>query len=152
MDKESRMQRHLPLLRSCVGWTAKELASKLGVSRQTMCALEKDGGKLSTIQYLAIRKLLDDVIVEDKKSSEKEETHMLESLLEILVDNPERYTSDDVNEALSKAKLMAPAIMKQPTERKVLSMAWPMLIVAGGAAGGIILSAAMLALLKNKRE
>jgi len=62
MDEALRLQRHLPLFRACAGWTAKDLADQLDVSRQSVSAWENyDGGKekkgvkLSKAYYLAIR-------------------------------------------------------------------------------------------------
>jgi len=46
MDELSRLQRHLPLIRSCTGWTAAALGEKLGVKRQTISTIEQ--GKKST--------------------------------------------------------------------------------------------------------
>ena len=36
MDEATRLQRHLPLFRACAGWTAKNFAELLEVSRQTV--------------------------------------------------------------------------------------------------------------------
>ena len=64
MDEISRLQRHLPLIRSCAGWTAAALGEKLGVKRQTISTIEQgeEKYKMTRMQYLAIRKVLDDEI------------------------------------------------------------------------------------------
>ena len=156
MDEPIRLQRHLPLFRACAGWTAKDLADRLEVSRQSISAWEnydehasKKGVKLTAIQYFAIRKLLDDEIAKDlPDESEKRKQHIIGTLLEVIVDHPEKYTSDDVNAALSEAELMAPSILKQPEKRKTVSKLWPALL----AGCGIVLSAALVAILEHDKD
>ena len=79
MDEISRLQRHLPLIRSCAGWTAAALGEKLGVKRQTISTIEQgeDKYKMTRMQYLAIRKVIDDEI-----ASSGDDTQML-SLIHI---------------------------------------------------------------------
>ena len=156
MDEAVRLQRHLPLFRACAGWTAKDLADILDVSRQTISAWEnydgqdtKKGVKLSTVQYLAIRKILDDEIAKDlPEEGAKKKQHILGTLLEILVDHPEHYTEQDVNAVLAEAELMAPSIMKQPEKRKNVSKVWPALL----AGCGVAFSAAVIAILGHNKE
>ena len=147
MTKEERMQRHLPLLRACAGWTAKDLADQLEVSRQSISAWENydyknnKGVKLSKIQYLAIKKLLEDEIEKDATDEGSEQKHILGTLLEVLIDHPEDYTPEDKTAVLEKAKLLAPSIMKQPEQRKAISNIWPSLLIGCG----VVLSAAIRA-------
>ena len=151
MDEVSRLQRHLPLFRACAGWTAKDLADQLEVSRQSISAWEnynggqdKKGVKLSKGYYLAIRQLLETAVradVSDEK--EKKKKHILGTMLEVLVDHPDKYSSEDINAVLAEAELMAPSIMKQPEKRKTVSKIWPALLIGAGA----VLSATLLALL-----
>lgn len=155
MTREERMQQHLQLLRTCAGWTAKDLADQLEVSRQSISAWEnydyknKKGVKLSKIQYLAIKKLLEDEIDKDTMDENSEKRHILGTLLEVLIDHPEDYTMDDRKAVLEKAKLLAPSIMKEPEQRKSISDVWPMLLVDCGVA----LSAAVLAIIGlNSKE
>ena len=81
MDEVSRLQRHLPLIRSCAGWTAAALGEKLGVTRQTISTIEQGEAKykMTRMQYLAIRKVLDDEI-----NTAQEETRMLATILDSL--------------------------------------------------------------------
>lgn len=141
MNEKERLQQHLTLIRTCAGWTASDLGDLLELSRQTISALEKGEYPLSKIQYLAIRKVLDD----DLKLSE-ENSGMLMQMLEMLVDHPENYTEEERDVVIENAKLMAPSIMKKPSERKALSTAWKMLLAASGVAA----SAAFIAFLKRK--
>lgn len=155
MDEANRLQRYLPLFRACAGWTAKDLADKLEVSRQSISAWEnydgknKKGVKLSKAYYLAIRQLLETAVrtdVSDEK--ERKKKHILGTMLEVLVDHPEKYTSEDVNAVLQEAELMAPSIMKQPEQRKTVSKIWPALV----AGCGIAISATLIAILGHDRD
>ena len=69
-------------------------------------------------------------------------------MLEVLVDHPEKYTSEDIDAILKKAQLMAPSIMKQPEQRKSVSKVWPTLL----AGCGIVLSAALIAILGHDKD
>lgn len=62
-----RLQKNLAVLRKLAGWSGNDLADMLGVSRQTILSLEtKDDYKMSKIQYIAIRALLDEKAKEDE--------------------------------------------------------------------------------------
>ena len=145
MDEISRLPRHLPLIRSCAGWTAAALGEKLGVTRQTISTIEQgeEKYKMTRMQYLAIRKVLDDEI-----ASAKDETQMLYVVLDALVDHPEKYTPEERTEILGNAKLLAPAIVKAPTERKTASKTWKTILVASG----VIASAALIAILGRGKD
>lgn len=156
MDEALRLQRHLPLFRACAGWTAKDLADQLDVSRQSVSAWENyDGGKekkgvkLSKAYYLAIRQLLETaVIVDVNDENALKKKHILGTMLEVLVDHPDQYTNDDVDAVLREAELLAPSIMKQPEQRKSVSKVWPALL----AGCGVVLSAALIAILGHDKD
>lgn len=92
-----KLRRDLPTIRSIAGWSAERLAELLGVSRVTVVNLENTENKMSVIQYLAIRKLIDEEIKDSGNSR-------LEWAVTFLVDR------DDVPEA-AKTKL------REDTER-----------------------------------
>lgn len=144
MDEISRLQKNLPLIRSCAGWTATALGEKLGVKRQTISTIEQgeEKYKMTKMQYLAIRKVLDDEI----KASE-DDTKMLSIVIEVLVDEPDKYTDDERKEVISKAKLLAPSIVKNPEERGSASNAWKTILIASGVVGAL---GALAMLLYNK--
>lgn len=81
MDSETveRLRRDLPTIRNVVGWSAEHLAELLCVSRVTVVTLENTENKMSRIQYLAIRALLQDEIETNHNST-------LKNVLTILVD------------------------------------------------------------------
>ncbi len=145
MDGLSRLQKNLALIRSCAGWTAAALAEKLGVKRQTISTIEQgeEKYKMTKMQYLAIRKVLDDEI-----AASKEDTHMLDDVIDALVEHPENYTEAERTEILSKVKLLAPSIVKQPSERKSASNAWKAIL----AASGVVVSAALIAILGHNKD
>lgn len=145
MDEISRLQRHLALIRSCAGWTAAVLAEKLGVKRQTISTIEQGETKykMTRMQYLAIRKVLDDEI-----AASNGDAQMLYFVIDALVDRPESYTADEKTEILSKAQLLAPSILKKPSERKTASNAWKTIL----AASGVVVSAALIAYLGLKKD
>ena len=155
MDEVTSLQRHLPLFRACAGWTAKDLADQLEVSRQSISAWEnyngtdKKGVKLSKGYYLAIRHLLETAVAVDvSDETELKKKHILGTMLEVLVDHPEKYTGEDIDAILKEAQLMAPSIMKQPEQRKSVSKVWPTLL----AGCGIVLSAALIAILGHDKD
>lgn len=145
MDEISLLQRHLSVIRGCAGWTAATLGEMLGVKRQTISTIEQGEAKykMTRMQYLAIRKVLDDEI-----AAHKDDTQMLKVLLDALVDHPSEYTDAERTEILANAKLLAPAIIKTPTERKSASLKWKAIL----AASGVIASAALIAFLGRDKK
>ena len=53
------LQENLADLRKIAGWTMEVMAGKLGVSKQTVSNLEAQKVKLSRVQYIAIRAILE---------------------------------------------------------------------------------------------
>lgn len=140
---KDRLQRHLGLLRGCAGWTAEIFANKLEVSRATVSTLERDGHELTMMQYLAIRKLYEDEIARSA-----DDTNMLASVLKVVIDNPDDYTEEEIKEVLDKARLMAPTIIRVPSERKSMNNAWKALLTASG----VIATAALVAVVFGKSK
>lgn len=95
-----RFRRDLPTIRSIVGWSAEHLALLLDVSRATIVNLENTENKMTTIQYLAIRALLQDEITVN-------ENQTLKDVLTILVDRdnvPEKMKQELRDKAALTAK------------------------------------------------
>ena len=149
MDEErmKRLQDHLALIRACAGWSSTDLGNRLGVTRQMISNLETSKTYTMTkMQYLAIRKVLDDEI----RSSPEEETQMLRDILEILVDHPENYSEEVRGKILENAKLLAPAAAAKDSDRRNISLAWG--AVAGIAAAAIGIGIEILTSTDNKNE
>ena len=116
MNEIERLQDNLLLIRRTVGWTAEEFGDRIGVTRQTINNLEAKRNKLNKTQYIAIR-----AVIEAEMAKAPEETEMLGCLLEIFVDNPEKYNEKDKEELLAKANMLTPAILAGTTSRKAVS-------------------------------
>ena len=86
LDEIERLQDNLLLIRRAMGWTAEELGDRIGVTRQTINNLEAKRNKLNKTQYIAIRAVLD-----AEMAAHQEDTKMVKCLLEIYVDNPDKY-------------------------------------------------------------
>ena len=119
MEEIIRMQENLLLIRRTVGWTAEEFGEKIGVTRQTINNIESGRNKLTKTQYIAMRSVLDAEMIQTPN-----DTEMLRILLDVLIDNPENYSTDKREELLAKANLMAPSILAGTTSRADVSKEW----------------------------
>ncbi|RJV24828.1 XRE family transcriptional regulator [Coprococcus sp. AF18-48] len=128
MEEILRMQENLLLIRRTVGWTAEAFGERIGVTRQTINNIEAGRNKLTKTQYIAMRSVLDAEI-----NQHPDETEMLRLLLDVLVDSPEKYSSDEIKELVSKANLMSPSILVGTTSRAEVSKEW--MKIACGLAG-----------------
>lgn len=129
MEEIARMQEHLLLIRRTVGWTAEEFGERIGVTRQTINNIESGRNKLTKTQYIAMRSVLD-----AEMAQSPDDTKMLRTLLEILVDNPDNYSKEDRDILLSKANMITPSILSGASTRKEVSKEW--VATAGKIAGG----------------
>ena len=119
MEEIKRMQDNLLLIRRTVGWSATKLGEEIGVTRQTINNIENGRNKLNKTQYIAIRSVLDAEI-----NSSVHDTDMLKILLEVLVDNPEKYSENLRKEMIDKANLMVPGILAGSVSREKVSKEW----------------------------
>lgn len=129
MDEIIRMQENLLLIRRTVGWTAEEFGDRIGVTRQTINNIEFGRNKLTKTQYIAMRSVLD-----AEMAQSPDDTAMLRLILDALVDHPDRYDETERSEILSKANLMAPAILAGTATREMVSKEW---VRSVGTAAGI---------------
>ena len=125
MNEIERLQENLLLIRRAAGWTAEEFGEKIGVTRQTINNLEAKRNKLNKTQYIAMR-----AVIEAEMAKAPEETEMLGCILEVFVDNPEKYNEKDKEELL--ANMLTPSILAGTTSRKAVSKE---LMGAAGAMG-----------------
>lgn len=116
MNEIERLQDNLLLIRRTVGWTAEEFGDRIGVTRQTINNLEAKRNKLTKTQYIAIRAILDAEMVQYP-----EDTEMLRCLLDVFIDNPDKYDKKDRKELLEKANMLTPSILAGTTTRKAVS-------------------------------
>lgn len=138
MNEIERLQDNLLLIRRTVGWTAEEFGERIGVTRQTINNLEAKRNKLNKTQYIAIRAILD-----AEMSQSPEDTEMLRFLLDVFIDNPEKYDKKDRDALLEKANMLTPSILAGTTTRKTVSKE---LVGIAGAMGMAVSLAALSAL------
>jgi transcriptional regulator with XRE-family HTH domain len=132
MNEIERLQEYLLLIRRAAGWTAEDFGERIGVTRQTINNLEAKRNKLNKTQYIAMRAVLDAEIADSP-----EDTEMLRCLLDVFIDNPEKYDKKDRETLLSKANMLTPSILAGTTTRKEVSKELV------GAAGALGLAAAL---------
>ena len=130
MEEIQRMQDNLLLIRRAIGWTAAEIGDQIGVTRQTINNIESGRNKLTKTQYIAMRSVIDAEIVKHP-----EETEMVKTLLDMLVDHPENYSKADYNKLLEKANLMSPAILAGTATRETVSKEW---MKTAGTVGAVV--------------
>ena len=128
-----RLQKNLAVLRKLAGWSGNDLADMLGVSRQTILSLEtKDSYKMSKIQYIAIRALLDEKAKDDETLAKV--IHVLldqEDTPEELQEEIQSVTTDTITNLGPRAGSVAGA----EAALKAISQISLTLGVAGAAAG-----------------
>lgn len=114
-------QEYMVIIRKSVGWSADDLASKIGTQRQTINNLECNPPRvvLSNDRYIAIRTVLDKEINEFPK-----ETEILKSLLKVCVDRYDDYTDEEREAVVEKAKIMIPSISTKEVDREVTNSMW----------------------------
>ncbi len=119
MEEIKRMQTNLLLIRRTVGWTAEQFGEAIGVTRQTINNIESGRNKLTKTQYIAMRSVLD-----AEMAQHPEDTAMLRTLLDVLVDHPDQYSERDLNDLLEKANMLSPSILAGTTSREAVSKEW----------------------------
>ena len=130
MNEIERLQDNLLLIRRAAGWTAEEFGERIGVTRQTINNLEAKRNKLNKTQYIAMRAVLD-----AEMAASPEDTEILKCLLEVFIDNPEKYDSRD-----REANMLTPSILAGTTTRKEVSKELV------GVAGALGMAAALAAI------
>ena len=121
----------LAKLREEKGVSARDMSLSMGQNPGYINNIESGRNKLTKTQYIAMRSVLDAEIAQAQ-----EDTEMLKVLLDVLVDHPENYSSENRDELLSKANMMAPSILAGTTTRAEVSKEWMKAagIIVGGTA------------------
>lgn len=126
-SKILRLQDNLLLIRKAGGWTAEEFGRFLGLTKQTIRNLEKGETKMSKVQYIAIRSVLDYEI------QNNEDKQLVSHILKLLVD------SDDVDEEelpeVRKAALIASTAKENDTSGKENDSLFLAVLAAVGLGG-----------------
>ncbi len=133
MSEIERLQEYLLTFRRVLGWSAEEFGERIGVTRQTINNLESKRNRLSKTQYIAIRAVFDAEINESP-----EDTEILACLLDVLIDNPDKYDESAKKKLLDKTNMITPSIaagtatrMDVSKELMNVSKAVGLVIVAG---------------------
>ena len=138
LDKEiTIMQNHHKELRKLAGWTAEELGNKLGMSKQSISALENGSTKLNQLHYLALIHLF------ETECKEKPDNEVLQKVMELLFNDPDYYEKNhasidknisDVANAISSG--LSGATVGLLTASLINPFFAPIGAIAGGAAAG----------------
>ena len=101
----ARLQDNLFTLRQLAGWSAIDLSKKLDVTRQTIYNLERGKPKMSLVQYLAIRKLLEIEI------EEQQDNKALAQAVDVLLDKRD-IPEEELRELQIKLKTITKGMSK----------------------------------------
>lgn len=128
----SRLQNNLYTIRQLAGWSADELGNLLDVTRQTVYNLERGNPKMSWVQYLAIRKIID---IEIERQPDNK---VLVQAVTVLLDNEELEISEAEMEELQVSLRTIAKGMTRTADRSIaLKLA---LQTVGAATAGIAAS------------
>lgn len=131
MSEIDLLQENLKLIRRSAGWTIEEMANKIGVTKQTIINLEGLKSKMTKTTYIAIR-----AVLSDEMNTHPDECKMLYDILDIFVDNPDKYSEELRDILKSKANVVAPAAMTNDISRKDVSREWTDILLAISAGIG----------------
>ncbi len=117
MEQIQRMQDNLKILRKSLGWTAKELAEKLGVSRTLISTLENNLCKMTQIQYLAIYK-----VVKDEIEASWDHLELPRFILIYYIDDPTWFSDEEEETEIRKiVNSVIPKSMKDKNTRYLVT-------------------------------
>jgi len=159
------LQQNLATIRKIAGWTAEQLAEKIGVTKQTISNLETGRTSMNLTQYIAIRTILDHEIETNK------ENQVLPQAITILLDNGNKFNEEDYKKikkvidtvSISAAGGVAGAtlasifsgLLTSSVSSAILSAAGLALGpfgVVGGAVGGAVAGAWLKKMLKKDNK
>ena len=86
MTDEEKLQKYLPLIRNAAGWTAEDLGTKIGLTKQTISNLENQKTRMSKTQYLAIQMVI------SQKIATTPDDLTLANVMKLVMDTDEEQT------------------------------------------------------------
>jgi len=128
-----KLQQNLSSIRRIAGWTMQDLGDRIGLTKQTISNLENRKTSMTLTQYIAIRKVLDDEI-ENNKSNE-----ILSKVVGLLIDNSDQLDYESYIKAQEVVEIVAAsAISGTPNKNlkkffDVLIMSIPVIATIGFA-------------------
>ena len=131
-EKIFKLQKSLPIIRNLAGWTAEELGTNIGVTRQTITNLEKsDTLSMTKTQYIAIRAVLDYEIAQSNNKT-------LADSIAVLVD-ADQLTDEQKKQVKEAVTAISSAKSRRVNDKLVLE-GMTALIAALGVISGVALS------------
>lgn len=133
-----RLQQNLAAIRKIAGWTAEQLADKIGVTKQTISNLETEKSPMNLTQYIAIRAILDHEIETNKENT------VLPQVITILLDKGDELNEEDyarVKDAINTVSISAAGGVNGATLASIfggLLTGIPTLAAILGAAGFVL--------------
>ena len=107
----NRLQSNLYTIRQLAGWSADDLGELLDLTKQTIYNLERGKPKMSLVQYLAIRTIIDDEICRQPDNK------ALSSAVALLLDDEE--LSDKEYDELQLSLKTITTGMARTTDREI---------------------------------
>ncbi|ERL09711.1 helix-turn-helix transcriptional regulator [Olsenella profusa] len=145
--KIKQMQDNLGAIRRVAGWTAEQFGDSIGVTRQTISNLERGKTALSKTQYLAIRTVLNQEIIDSENLG-------LATVLKALVDEPieeEQASVEDMEEPRESSAVQTQSAMTKTlaSNRNTLKL-FASLLQMGGVLTPVVVRAVQSALKNSK--
>ena len=136
-DAISRMQKHLGLLRMCMGMTQEEFGEELGVSRQQIWNLEHRKNKLTKLHYLAIQWMFHqkEGLIGWKAEEETGKFTLARMVYDFVIMSPELFNDErEQEEITSMLYSIAPLYLRAKTNagRKMIAYGFCKELVARG--------------------
>lgn len=98
-ERTQRLQNNLSKFRILLDWTATDLGNKLDMSKQAISNLESKKTTLSVAQYIAIRALILEELIERKN---QHFYNLINLIFNVLVENPDTYTDEQKQDMILK--------------------------------------------------
>lgn len=140
MTDEEKLQKYLPLIRNAAGWTAEDLGTKIGLTKQTISNLENQKTRMSKTQYLAIQMVI------SQKIATTPDDLTLANVMKLVMDTDEDQTInyDAIPQAMAAVEHLDSE--KFTSIRKKGRNASAVETAVGSAVGGIAGAMSMLGL------
>ena len=92
-----KLQTNLCAIRKIAGWTAQELGTKIGVTKQTISNLENQKTEMTLTQYIAIRTVL------DYEMANNPANEVLPQVVHVLLDMPDENIDSENRQKIDHA-------------------------------------------------
>ena len=131
-----RFQDNLRTFRKLGGWTTQELGDMVGVTKQTISNLETKTSKMSKIQYIALRSVLENEANSDSKNAE-----LLKKALLVLLDDSK--SDEEYADAEKQIGVAAAAVSGGASVEAATSLITAVPVVAGATVAAATVGVAL---------